>query len=105
MKRIVAFAHILACSGDGSTLATADPSGTIQLFNFETMNLLYRINSVEPGIQGLTFSGDDSRLLDIRGSRCRVWDPAIMAGQDVDDGVQGYRGHLNNTTGNQLGAF
>lgn len=82
--RIVAFAHMLACSADGSTLASADPSGTIQLFNFETMNLVYRINSVEPGIQGLAFSGDDLRLLDIRGSRCRVWDPAVLAGQDVN---------------------
>lgn len=84
-ERIVAFAHILACSADGSTLAGADPSGTIQLFNFETMRLLYRINSVEPGIQGLAFSGDGLRLLDIRGSRCRVWDPTALVGQNVGE--------------------
>ena len=84
-KRIVAFTHILACSADGSTLASADPSGTIQLFNFGTLNLLYRINSVEPGIQGLAFSGVGLRLLDIRGSRCRVWDPAVLAGQNMDE--------------------
>ena len=84
-ERIVAFAHILACSADGSTLASADPSGTIQLFNFETMRLLYRINSVEPGIQALAFSGDGLRLLDIRGSRCRVWDPTALAGQNVGE--------------------
>ncbi|TVY35936.1 Vegetative incompatibility protein HET-E-1, partial [Lachnellula subtilissima] len=73
-KRIVAFAHILACSGDGCMLATADPAGTIQLFNLETLQLIYRMSSVEPGIQGLVFSRDGLRLLDIRGSRCRVWD-------------------------------
>ncbi|TGO44380.1 hypothetical protein BCON_0531g00030 [Botryotinia convoluta] len=49
-KRIVAFAHILACSADGYMLATADPAGTIQPFNLETLQLIYRINSVEPGI-------------------------------------------------------
>ncbi|TGO27826.1 hypothetical protein BPAE_0036g00370 [Botrytis paeoniae] len=73
-KRIVAFAHILACSADGYMLATADPAGTIQLFNLETLQLIYRINSVEPGIQSLAFSRDNLRLLDTRGSRCRVWD-------------------------------
>jgi len=84
-ERIVAFAHILACSADGRTLASADPSGTIQLFNFETMYLLYRINSVEPGIQGLAFSGDSLRLLDIRGSHCRVWDPTALVEQNLNE--------------------
>ena len=82
--RIVAFAHILACSADGSTLASADPAGTIQLFDFETVSLLYRIHSVEPGIQGLIFSGDGLRLLDIRGSHCRVWAPTVLAGQGME---------------------
>lgn len=72
--RIVAFAHVLACSADGRMLATADPDGTIQLFNLETLQLIYRIIYVEPGLQDLTFSLDGLRLLDIRGSRCRVWD-------------------------------
>ncbi|KAL2036368.1 hypothetical protein N7G274_010915 [Stereocaulon virgatum] len=84
-KRIVAFAHILARSADGSTLASADPSGKIQLFNFRTMSLLYRINSVEPGIQELGFSGDSLRLLDIRGSHCRVWEPTVLVGQNAEE--------------------
>ncbi|KAJ5519087.1 hypothetical protein N7453_001509 [Penicillium expansum] len=84
-NRVVAFAHSLSCSPDGSTLATADPSGTIQLFNLETMHLIYRINSVEPGIQALAFSGDGLHLLDIRGSRCRVWGPTVLVGQSEDE--------------------
>lgn len=84
-NKVVAFAHVLSCSPDGSTLATADPSGTIQLFNLETMRLIYRIHSVEPGITGLSFSGDGQHLLDIRGSRCRVWGPTVLAGQGQDD--------------------
>ena len=84
-SRVVAFAHILACSTDGSTLAAADPSGSIQLYQFNTMSLMYRINSVEPGIQGLVFSGDGLRLLDIRGSRCRVWEPSVLVGKNIDE--------------------
>ena len=80
-----AFAHVLICSANGSTLASADPAGTIQLFKFNSLELLYRINSVEPGIQDLAFSGDGLRLLDIRGSRCRVWEPTALVGQQVNE--------------------
>ncbi|MDI1492486.1 MAG: hypothetical protein OHK93_003700 [Ramalina farinacea] len=90
MERIVAFAHVLVCSPDGSTLASADPSGTIQLFQIETLGLLYRIESVEPGIQGLAFNGDSSRLLDIRSSRCRVWEPPVLQNHHAGDGSRRY---------------
>lgn len=81
-KRLVTFSHMLASSPDGSILASADPSGTIQLFNFETMGLLYRLHAVEPGIQGLSFSEDGLRILDVRGSRCRVWGPTVLMSKD-----------------------
>ncbi len=82
-SRITAFAHILVSSPDGSTLASADPSGIIQLFHLQTLELIYVIKSVEPGLQGLTFSSDSSRLLDIRTSRCRVWEPNVLQGRRV----------------------
>jgi len=81
----LANAHTLASSNDGRTLATGDSTGTIQLFDFETLKLLYRINSEDYSIKSLAFSGDDHRLLDIRGSECRVWDPMILIRQDADD--------------------
>ncbi|KAH8806031.1 hypothetical protein F5884DRAFT_801489 [Xylogone sp. PMI_703] len=83
-KRAVAFAHTITCSADGSILAAGDPSGSIQLFKLDTLQLLYRINPVEPGIQGLSFSGDGARVLDIRGSRCRVWGPTVLVGRDAE---------------------
>lgn len=73
-----AFAHLLSRSPDGLKLATADPSGTIQIFQFENLKLLYRINSVDPGIQGLAFSGDGQQLLDVRGSCSRIWGPTVL---------------------------
>ena len=88
-ERTEAFAHILARSADGSTLASADLSGTIQLFNFKTMRLLYRINSVESGIRDLAFSGDGLRLLDMRGSHCQVWEPMVLVGQNAEGESKG----------------
>lgn len=85
-EKTPADAQTLACSPDGRTLASGDSSGTIQLFEFETLRLLYRIKSDEYCIRELTFSGDNHRLLDIRGSECRVWDPLVLVRQDGEEG-------------------
>ncbi|KAH8601102.1 WD40-repeat-containing domain protein [Bisporella sp. PMI_857] len=82
-ERTVAFAHILISSPDGSTLATADPSGAIQRLKFKTLQLIYRIDSVELGIQGLCFSEDGEQLLDNRGSHCHVWWPTVLIRQNA----------------------
>ena len=82
---VPANAQTLASSPDGRTLAIGNSSGTIELFDFETLKLLYRINSEEYGIKELSFSGDNHRLLDIRGFQCRVWDPTVLVRQDVDE--------------------
>jgi WD40 repeat protein len=83
--RAPANAHTLACSPDGLTLACGDSAGTIQLFEFESLKLLYRIQSEEFGIKSLIFSADSHRLIDIRGPHCRVWDPPILMRQDEDE--------------------
>jgi len=81
----LANAQTLACSPDGRTLACGNSTGTIQLFDFETLKLLYRINSDDYGIRELAFNGDSHRLLDIRGSQCRVWDPTVLVRQDAEE--------------------
>ena len=84
-EKTLANAQILASSPNGRTLAAADSVGTIQIFDFESLKLLYCISSEEYGIKSLAFSGDNCRLLEIRGSECRVWDPAILLRQDDDE--------------------
>ena len=81
----LANAHCLASSADGRTLACGNTSGTIQLFDFETLKLLYNIKLDDFGMQALAFSGDSHRLLDIRGAQCRVWDPPVLVREDLDE--------------------
>lgn len=81
----VANAQRLASSADGRTLACGNSSGTVQLFDFETLKLLYTIKSEDYGIQALAFSGDSHRLLDIRGVQCRVWDPPVLVREDPEE--------------------
>ncbi|KAH8670390.1 hypothetical protein BGZ60DRAFT_486586 [Tricladium varicosporioides] len=80
--RTLAYAQNLACSPDGRTLAAGDASGTILLYDLETLKLIYRMSSDDYGVKALAFSADSFRLLDIRGSHCRVWDPTVLVRQD-----------------------
>ena len=78
-------AQTLACSSDGRTLATGDSAGTIQIFDFETLKVVYRIKSADWGIKSLVFSSDCRRLIDIRGFHARVWDPPALVRQEPDE--------------------
>ena len=83
-------AQALACSPDGRTLVTGSSFGTIQIFDFDgvmgdSLLLIYRINAYDEGIKSLTFSGDSTRFIDIRGSQCRVWEPSVLIRKELDD--------------------
>ena len=68
----------LGVSPDGTVLATADFVGTITLFDFETLRVLYKISSLEQSIRQVMFNSSGLRFYDIRGDRCSVWEPAIL---------------------------
>lgn len=77
--------EVLACSPDGKIVATGDSGGNVQLFEFETLKLLYRINSWDDSIRSLAFSEDGRRFIDIRGSTCNVWEPSELIRQEPAD--------------------
>ncbi|KAF7919653.1 hypothetical protein EAE99_008505 [Botrytis elliptica] len=84
-------AQTLACSPDGRTWTTGSSFGTIQLYEFDgtedaNLSLIYRINAYDEGIRSLVFSGDGLRFIDIRGSHCRVWEPAALVRKSLGDG-------------------
>lgn len=84
-------AQILAASPDGTTLATGDGSGTIQIFDFETLRLLYRSTAYDFDVRAITFASNNIRFLDIRGDHCNVWEPsAIVRQTDAEDGSSEY---------------
>ncbi|PYH64510.1 NACHT and WD domain protein [Aspergillus vadensis CBS 113365] len=76
----------LAASPDGRLLAGGVGSGIIQIYDFETLTLLYRVESTKSYIKELAFSPDSLRLADIRGTECNIWEPAILLGDSGGDG-------------------
>ena len=80
-------AHKLSCSPDGRTLACADSRGDIQLFDLETAKLIQYLAFEDDTLasKALAFTSDSHRLIDIRSNQCRMWDPAVLVRQDMDE--------------------
>jgi WD40 repeat protein len=76
-------AYTLASTPDGQTLGTGDTRGTISLWDFETLTLLYQIRSGLDEIRTLAFTGDNSRLVDLRDSKINVWEPSALVRKSV----------------------
>jgi WD40 repeat protein len=77
--------HTLAASPDGRLLAGAAGSGTIQIYEFDTLALIYRVQSSSFYIKQLAFSKDSLHFADIRGSQCNVWEPTVLLRDSVGD--------------------
>lgn len=76
----------LTSSPDGRTFAGAATDGSIELYDFETLRRLFRIQSEDQGITVLAFTADSTRLLDIRGDghSCRVWEPPALHRREIE---------------------
>jgi WD40 repeat protein len=77
--------HTLAASPDGRLLAGGAGGGTIQIYEFDTLRMLYRLKSSNSYIKQLAFSRDNLQLFDIRGSHCNVWEPAVLLRDSLGD--------------------
>ena len=77
--------HTLAASPDGRLLAGGTGGGTIEVYEFDTLRLLYRVRSSNFYIKQLGFSKDSLRFSDIRGSHCNIWEPVVLLRDSMGD--------------------
>ncbi len=77
--------HEMTVSHDGSFLLTSDHMGTISVFTFPRLSLIYRLLNENELIENLAFSPDGQRFYDIRGSLCNVWEPDALVRPDDDE--------------------
>lgn len=83
----------MAVSPDGRTLVLGDNTGDICIHDFETLELLHRIQSDDGEIIGLCYADSNLRFLDIRRNVCNVWEPAALVRQDDYDDSGSSEGH------------
>jgi nucleoside-triphosphatase THEP1 len=78
LKTVRANCPKLATSPDGRLIAGAAGAGTIDVYGFESLDLVYRVKSSNLYVKQLDFSKDSLHFVDIRGSQCNVWEPAAL---------------------------
>ncbi|MCJ1351615.1 MAG: hypothetical protein MMC33_001599 [Icmadophila ericetorum] len=77
----------LASSPDGRTLVSVDHCGNMQVWDFETLTLLYQVTSSDLGFRVADFSSSGLRILDLMSSKLRVWEPTILIRKTIDEDV------------------
>lgn len=82
LAEVSADLQTMAASPDGKFLAGGDSSGTIQVHEFDTLQLLYRIPVHDDPVIGLAFTTDGLRILDIRAMQTNVWAPSVLVSYD-----------------------
>ncbi|KAI0834348.1 WD40 repeat-like protein [Hypoxylon sp. FL0890] len=87
--------HTLAASPNGRFLGGGAGGGVIDIFEFDTLRLIYRVKSSDFFIKEISFSRDSLYFADIRGAQCNVWDSAILLREAIrDDGSEDTTGSL-----------
>lgn len=74
--------HEMTMSPDGNFLLTSNHMGTISVFAFPRLSLIYQLVNENEFIENLAFSPDSQRFYDIRGSTCNVWEPDALVRPD-----------------------
>ncbi|KAI1212054.1 uncharacterized protein F4807DRAFT_386621 [Annulohypoxylon truncatum] len=73
------------CSPDGRTLATIDMRGNLQIWDFESLSLLYHVLLPVTSFRILSFAPDGSSVVDATDSTVRIWSPAALIRKDIEE--------------------
>ncbi|KAG8531678.1 uncharacterized protein KY384_003310 [Bacidia gigantensis] len=74
-----------SCSPDGKTLATANKLGVLQIWDFESLGLLYHVSSPATPSRIIHFVSDGSSVIDVIDSGMRIWNPAALARKKINE--------------------
>lgn len=82
LASITANHDTIAISPNGRTVAGGEGTGSIKIYDSETLHFLHRIQVKGDPLQSLVFTTDNLRLIDIRGAQFNVWEAAVLVSQD-----------------------
>ena len=67
----------IECSPDGKFFVTSSRDGTLRIWDFYHLTPVYQLSYSEP-VASLAIDPNDTRIYDIRGSFCSVWEPNAL---------------------------
>jgi len=74
-----------SCSPDGTTLATLDRQGILQIWDFESLRLLYYVLCPAASFRILGFVSDGSSVVEVIDSGMRIWSPATLVRKNIGE--------------------
>lgn len=74
-----------SCSPDGRTLVTAEPWGSMYIWDFQSITPLYRITLPSSIIKGIGFTSDSASVVYLGESGMRVWSPDVLTHKTTED--------------------
>ena len=77
--------HEMTISRDGNFLLTSNHAGTISVFTFPRLSLIYQLVNENEFIEDIALSPDSQRFYDLRGSICNVWEPDALVRLDESE--------------------
>ena len=69
--------HGLACSPNGQFFMTMISTGSIMIYHFSSMSLVYQLD-IRGSTIAMGFSLDSLRFYDLKGLYCSVWEPSCL---------------------------
>ncbi|KAH8896577.1 hypothetical protein GQ53DRAFT_889819 [Thozetella sp. PMI_491] len=75
----------MVVSSDGNFLLTTDQNGTLQVWAFPRLHLIYSKPNEGEGTISMCLSPDNQRFYDLRGLSCNVWEPDALVRSDDSD--------------------
>jgi WD40 repeat protein len=75
----------LASSPSGHTFATVDVRGSLRIWDFESLTVLYHVVTPSSSFRLLKFTLDGFSLLDMTGSEMKVWSPSALLRKTVEE--------------------
>ncbi|KAL2842498.1 hypothetical protein BJX68DRAFT_270673 [Aspergillus pseudodeflectus] len=79
----------LCSSPNGRLLAAGGANGIINIYEFDTLKVLYQVKSSSTYIKQLAFAKDSMLLADIRGAQCTVWEPEALLREPIREDSSG----------------
>jgi len=69
--------HSIECSPDGKFFITSSRDGTLRIWDFYHLTPIYQLYHSAP-VKSLAIDPNDTKIYDIRGSFCSVWEPISL---------------------------
>ena len=80
-----AILHSVTCSADGRTLATVDNIGSLRIWDFESLALLYQVQTPNFAHRILDFTSEAFSLVDVVEHEMRIWSPSALVRKSVEE--------------------